>query len=116
MIIRKTTFFEKILLVMGIFLGAAGFFAINSLFLSAGGILDVGLLIAIFLWAILLFLVIIAATAENQREETVIINRELRQETKLMKELVSDQVTEIKLLRADLAELRNIEDMLKKKK
>lgn len=116
MIQRKTTFFEKVLLIVGIFLGATGFFAIHSLYLRAGRVLDIGLLMAIFLWVILLFLVILSATAENQREETAIITKELHQETRLMKELVSDQVTEIKLLRADLAELRSIEKAIKKKK
>lgn len=113
---RKTTFFEKILLLIGLFIGGIGFFALNTIYRNSGGIINYELLGTVFVWAILLFLIILAATAENQREEQTIISKEVHQETTLMKELIKDQVTEIKLLRQDLAELKNIEKILKKRK
>jgi len=104
---RRTTFFEKILLIAGFFIGVLGFFIINTIYVNSGRVFGFDMVTVVFLWIILLFMMIIVATAENQKEESLNISRELHEETKLMKSLMKEQVYEIKLLRQDLAKLNS---------
>ena len=113
--VKRTTFFEKALLLVGLAIGLLGFYAINTIYATSGHLTSYEMLITVFLWLILLFLIIVTATGENQREEAHIISSELHEETKLMKELIKDQVIEIKLLRKDLSALHQIDKDLKKK-
>lgn len=114
--VRIVTFFEKVLLTIGIVLALLGFFMINTLYEAHNNYLSYDMLHVVFIWMILLFLVVIAAISENQREESRLIEQELHKETKLMKEVVKDQLLEIKLLREDLSELRKIDHFLNGKK
>jgi len=70
------------------------------------------MLSVVFLWIILLFLVIIAAISENQREEARLIDKELHKETALLREIIKDQLLEMKLLREDIIALHKIEKTL----
>lgn len=113
---RKITFFEKALFIVGIAVALLGFFLINLVYTAHGKDLNFEMLIAVFLWLILIFQIVTASISENQKEETHVIDRELHQETKLMRELIKDNVLEIKLLRADLSALKKIDKDIKKKK
>jgi hypothetical protein len=106
---RRVTFFEKVLLFIGVTLALLGFYLINSIYQAGGRLISFEMLGVVFAWIILLFLVVIAAITENQREESRLIDAELHTETRLMRELIKDQVIEIKLLREDIKELRKIE-------
>jgi high-affinity K+ transport system ATPase subunit B len=112
---KRTTFFEKALLIVGLAIGLVGFYAINTLYKSGGSLTSYDMLITVFLWLILLFLIIITATSENEREEAHTISTELHEETRLMKELIKEQVIEVKLLRKDLSILHQIDKDIKKK-
>jgi len=92
--IRKSTFFEKLLLIVGIGVGIVGFKLLNVVY-GANPVLNWHALIAIFLWLVLIFLIILTDSSESIKEELAIIIKEHIEETKLLKE-------EIKLLRADL--------------
>ncbi len=106
---RKNTFFEKALLIVGLVVVFLGFFLINHIYLISGNMLNYEMLTVIFLWIILLFIVVLTATSENQKEEGQIIIKELHEETKLMRQLVKDNLLEIKLLRQDLLEKKKLE-------
>ncbi|MFT4326381.1 MAG: hypothetical protein ACMXYK_02670 [Candidatus Woesearchaeota archaeon] len=103
---RDTTFFEKVLLIAGFFMGFLGFFMINKVFVESGRVLSYEMVIAVFIWIIMLFLIILAASAENQKEEEMHISSELHEETKLLKGFTQDQLAELKLLRKELAALK----------
>ncbi len=77
---------------------------INFVYRSSGMAFGYDLITVIFLWIIMLFLIIIAATSENQKEESTIISYELHAETKLMKDNLLQMTEEIKRLRQDLTE------------
>ena len=109
---RKISFFEKILLLVGIFAAIIGFYLIDSVYSGSGRILDFDMLQSVFLWILLLFIIVITALSEHQKLETAQISNELHKETMLMREMIKDQVVEIKLLRSDLSELHKIEQDL----
>lgn len=111
---RKITFFEKVLLLVGVVIGLLGFYLINNMYVAGGKIMSFDMLSVVFLWIILLFLVVVTAVSENQREESGLISKELHEETKLMKELIKDQVLEMKLLRQDLIEIQKLSKAVRK--
>jgi surface polysaccharide O-acyltransferase-like enzyme len=92
--IRKSTFFEKLLLVVGVAVGVVGYRLINAVYGSSPELTWLSLS-AIFLWMILIFIVILTDSSEGIKEELAIIIREHVEETKLLRE-------EVKLLREDL--------------
>ncbi len=92
--IRKSTFFEKLLLIVGIIVGFIGFKLLNAAYAQSPG-LSWQALIALFLWLVLIFLIILTDSSESIKEELAIIIREHVEETKLLRE-------EVKLLREDL--------------
>ena len=98
---RKINIFEKLLLPVGLLLTFVGFYII---LLADRNNTMIGWmrLSTVFVWMILLFLVIVTATAEDMKEELALIQREHVTEIKIMKELVHDQLQEVKLLREDL--------------
>ena len=112
---RKTTLFEKILMIIGIALTILGFVMINQVFRASGSIISYNLTMSIFLWLILIILIIVVATFENQKEELGVIIKELNLETKLMREIIKDNLLEIKLMRKDFKELKTIDNDLKSK-
>ena len=113
---RKISFFEKILLLVGLFTAIVGFYLIDLVYTGSGRILDFNMLQTVFMWILLLFIIVITALSEHQKLETAKISSELHKETKLMREMIKDQVVEIKLLREDLNELHKIEKDLRPRK
>ena len=98
---RKTTFFEKLLLAVGLAILIVGFYLINRLFLSDQEI-TWGLLTATFLWLITLLVIIVTGSSQDVKEELSILIKESVEEIKLLKKISQQQLTEIKLLRQDL--------------
>jgi uncharacterized membrane protein YcjF (UPF0283 family) len=91
---RKSTVFEKLLLIVGIVVGIVGFKLLNAAYAQNPG-LSWHALIALFLWLLLIFLIILTDSSEGIKEELAIIIKEHVAETKLLRE-------EVKLLREDL--------------
>lgn len=105
---RKSNFFERIILVVGLIVVFAGMFFINKVYMGAGNGLDWEVLQTILLWLVLLVLIVLLATEEDVKEELGIIIKEHIEETKIMKE-------EIQILREisqeHLQELRILSGM-----
>lgn len=99
--LKRATFFEKLLLVVGLAISIIGFYLINRLYVHDER-LTWSLLQAAFLYLLLIFMVILTDSNESIKEELKVVIKEHAQETKLLKELVKDEVAEIKLLRKDL--------------
>lgn len=110
--VRKTNMFEWILLPVGFFVGVIGFYFINKMFMVEQG-LSWEMITAMFIWLALVFLIIIAATNEDLKEELSQVVTELASEMKLSKVVVTEQLSELKLLREEIKLLR--QDITKKK-
>jgi len=95
---RKSTIFEKLLLIVGVSVGIIGFWLINKLY-QQDLIISWQLLMSVFLWFLLIFIIILTASNEGIKEELSIIIKQHIEETKLIKE-------EIKLLNANLTKNR----------
>lgn len=95
---RKLNLFEKILLPIAFIVGILGFYMLFSA-QQSGAWLET---IAVFLWLILIFLMIIAATNEDVKEELSLIVKDQIDETRIIKELNHDLVSEIKLMRQEM--------------
>ncbi len=98
---RKTTLFEKLLLMVGIAILIVGFYFINKLFLVDQEI-TWGLITTTFLWLITLLLIIGTSSSQDVKEELSLIIKENVEEVKLLKKISQQQLSEIKLLRQDL--------------
>ncbi|NTV23072.1 MAG: hypothetical protein HGA85_01695 [Nanoarchaeota archaeon] len=98
---RKINIFEKLLLPVGVGLT---FFGLYLIILAQKSDTLTGWLklAAVFTWMVLLFVVIVAATTEDMKEELGLIQREHVTEIKIMREMVYDQLQELKLLRQEL--------------
>src|SRR3989338_5198798 len=92
---QKSTFFEKLLLVVGITVGIVGFWLINSVYYKEPS-LSWAFITSIFLWLLLIFVVILTDSNESIKEELSTIIKEHIDETKLLRE-------EVKLLNANLS-------------
>ena len=88
---RGINIFEIFLLIAGLAVSLAGFFFIYRLYMNVGYV-GWDLLMAVFLWLLLLIGIVIAALLEDVKQELAIVIQEHVDETKLMKE-------EVKLLR-----------------
>ncbi|MBS3131928.1 dimethyl sulfoxide reductase anchor subunit [Candidatus Woesearchaeota archaeon] len=88
---QRATIFEKLLLIVGILVGIFGFWFINRVYLNEP-VVSWQFLIAVFLWLLLIFIVILTDSNESIKEELGSIMREHIKETKLLKE-------EVRLLR-----------------
>ena len=95
--IRKSTLFEKLLLIIGIAIGIIGFWLINSVY-SQNPVVSWQLITTIFLWLLLVFIVILTASNESIKEELSIIIKDHIEETKLIKEETKLVKEEINLL------------------
>jgi len=112
---RRSTFFEKILLIIGLGVILLGFHFINSVYASGNHEMW-GLVQSVFLWLTLIIMVVLLATGEDikeelgvimkqQYEETKLIAEELKllkQETVLTQQINKDQHEELKLMRKEL--------------
>jgi hypothetical protein len=82
---KKSTFFEKLLLVVGLSIAVIGFWLINKIF-NVEPILSYDILIVTFLWFLLIFVVILTASNESIKGDLSIIIKEHIEETRLIKE------------------------------
>lgn len=89
---QKATFFEKLLLVVGITVSIIGFWLINSMY-NKEPVLSWPFITSIFLWLLLILVIILTDSNESIKEELGVIIKEHIEETKLLKE-------EVKLLSA----------------
>jgi hypothetical protein len=105
---RKSNFFERVLLIVGLLVIIVGFYFIYQVFQSSPGYASLGWesLQTIFLWLMLVVLIVLLATEEDVKEELAIIIKEhieetkiMKEETKLLRELNHEQLNELKLLR-----------------
>lgn len=83
----QATLFEKLLLIVGIFIGIAGFWLINTTYSIEPGI-NWQFITSVFLWLLLIFVVILTDSNESIKEELGTIIKEHIDETKLLKEEV----------------------------
>ncbi|MFW5747077.1 MAG: hypothetical protein ACOCWQ_06025, partial [Nanoarchaeota archaeon] len=63
---------------------------------------DIDMLSAVFLWLLLIFMMIVAAIVENQREELGIIVSEHIKEAKILQQINKSSLEEIRLLREEI--------------
>ena len=98
---RQINLFEKILLPVGIAVTIFGFYMLVKADLSNSTFAWLKL-IALLNWLMLLFLMILAATNEDVKEELAELSREHVMEVKYLKEIANDQLEEMKLLREEL--------------
>jgi hypothetical protein len=98
---RKINIFEKILLPVGVGLTFFGFYLIY-LADQYNTLIGWIKLATVFIWMMLLFIVIVAATTEDMKEELSLIQREHITEIKLMREIEHEQLQELKLLRHEM--------------
>lgn len=110
--IRKSTFFEKALLIIGFSIGIIGFWLINLTFYQEPGI-NWPFLTATFMWIMLIFLIILTDSSESVKEELGIIIREHIEETKILGKIMVENKEEIKLLKNEVVIMK---DALKKRK
>lgn len=96
--LRRITFFEVVLLIVGICIGVVGFKVIKMLYESSGSVLSYDLFITIFLWLTLIILLILAATMEDVKEELAIVIREHINETRVLRDINKEMLEEIRLL------------------
>lgn len=97
---RKINLFEKILLPVGIAVTVFGFYLL--VYADRMGQDNIWVwvrLSAIFAWLILIFVMILAATNEDLKEELCYLTREHTLEVRLLKEISHDQLLELKDLR-----------------
>ncbi|MBI3033922.1 hypothetical protein HYY72_02085 [Candidatus Woesearchaeota archaeon] len=97
-LLKKVTFFEKAVLIIGLFTIAIGFYFIQRIYVIDQQ-LSWLMLIAIFSWLSLLLLIIISSLNANVKEELSEVIRESADETRLLKEITHQLLDEIKLLR-----------------
>ena len=69
---RKTSVFEKMLLVVGLLVLVIGYFLINKTYISEGSTLSWGLLQTVFLWMLMVIFIILLAIGEDIKEGILI--------------------------------------------
>jgi len=82
--LKKSTFFERLLLIIGVSVAIMGFWMINKAYLS-DPTATWGLIMSVFLWLILIFIIILTDSNESIKEELSTIIKEHIEETKLLK-------------------------------
>lgn len=101
---RNLTIFEKLILVVGLFVVISGMFFLQRLLTLSGGEFTTDVLIGAVMWLILIFVLILCAIAENGREELGTIIAENSQEIKLLRDISKEHLAEMKLLRHTFSE------------
>lgn len=84
---QQATLFEKLLLLVGIFIGIAGFWLINATYSLEPGV-NWAFITSVFLWLLLIFVVVLTDSNESIKEELGTIIKEHIEETRLLKEEV----------------------------
>jgi hypothetical protein len=82
--LRKTNFFEKFLLAVGIVIVIVGYGLIHKLIL-AKPVLSWDVVISIFMWMMIILFIILTAVAENVKEELRFIIKEETEKIKLLR-------------------------------
>jgi len=70
--VRKTSFFEKMLLVVGLLILIIGYLLINNTFIAEGSRLSWGFTQSVFLWLLMVIFVILLAIGEDIKEGILI--------------------------------------------
>ena len=83
--IRKTNFFEKMLLIVGMLVLVLGYILINKIYLIEGSRLSWGFLQTIFLWLLMVIFIIMLSIGEDIKEGILLQQLE---EIKSLKEAV----------------------------
>ncbi|MBN2421802.1 hypothetical protein JXB41_01130 [Candidatus Woesearchaeota archaeon] len=99
---RKINLFEKIILVTGMLVVTFGFYLLIQADIISKDVIWLRL-IALFNWLILIIIMIVAATNVDMKEELSLISKEHVAEIRLLKEIVNDQLDEMKMLRHELS-------------
>ena len=90
---RQFTFFEKVLLFIGVFLVLMGYFMIQKMISATGGVLSWESIMSVFLWVLVILVLIILAANENVKEE--------------LKWIQNNQINELKLIKQEIRYLQN---------
>ncbi|MBW2976472.1 hypothetical protein KY347_03435 [Candidatus Woesearchaeota archaeon] len=69
---RKTSVFEKMLLIVGLLVLIVGYMLINKTYLAEGGNLSWGFLQTTFLWMLMVIFIILLAIGEDIKEGILI--------------------------------------------
>lgn len=85
---RGVTFFEKVLLVVGVFVVVLGYLMIQKMASLGGGLLSWEAVSSIFLWLLSILMLILLAANENVKEE--------------LKWIQSNQINELKLIKQEI--------------
>ena len=96
---RQVTFFEKVLLLVGIAAAVVGFYLIKVAYNPAEGITWL-MLLSIFSWLTLLLLFVVSSVSTDVKEELSQMIKEQTQETRLLKELTHEMLEELRMTRA----------------
>jgi len=101
----RSTFFEKLLLFVGAFVGIVGFYLINTIYMAENR-LTWALIQSVFLWLLLILILVLTDSSETIKNELSVVIKDLTEETRLLKkevellrEITKEQMEEIKLLR-----------------
>jgi|TARA_B100001964_G_C14259068_1_gene614255 hypothetical protein len=70
--VRKTSSFEKMLLIVGMLILVLGYMLINKTYVAEGGQLSWGFLQTIFLWLLMVIFIILLAIGEDIKEGILI--------------------------------------------
>ena len=89
---RKTTFFEKVLLVVGILIVVLGYALIQKMASLEGAVLSWNVVSNVFLWLFVVLMVVMLAVQENVKEE--------------LKEVIKNQTEEMKLVKQEIKFIR----------
>ena len=84
--LRSPNFFEKLLLVLGIFFVMFGYALLHKMVIATGA-LTWSFIKALFLWLIIIILMILVAVIENVKEELKIVIQKHSQEIRLLAEI-----------------------------
>lgn len=99
---RKINMFEKILLPVGIAVTVFGFIMLVQADKISGDATNWVRLTAIFCWLMLIFVMILAATNEDLKEELTDLTKEHTIEIKLIKEIAHDTLIELRAIKEEL--------------
>lgn len=70
--VRKTSYFEKMLLLVGLFVLVIGYLLINKVYSAEGSKLTWGFLQSTFLWLLMVIFIILLAIGEDIKEGILI--------------------------------------------
>ncbi|MBN1645434.1 hypothetical protein JW868_00165, partial [Candidatus Woesearchaeota archaeon] len=105
--VRRSNFFEIVLLIVGVGIMAVGIHFINQMY-QADGHMTWDAIQAVFLWLLLFVMVILLATEEDVKEELGSIMKSHIEETKLLKEETIILKEELSYLKEDTILMKSL--------